>query len=116
MKKRLKNLNMDTLRLFHYFREKQINSMIHLEKLVFNSFGVNTYILSDETRECIIIDPANYDKNEDDKLLAYIKQNDLTPVIHLNTHCHIDHVLGIHFLKKNFNIPFQAHSEEKDLL
>ncbi len=90
--------------------------MIHLEKFVFNSFGVNTYILHDETGECIITDPANYDKEEDEKLLHYIKQNNLTPVIHLNTHCHIDHVLGIHFLKTKFNIPFHAHSEEMDLL
>ena len=69
VKKRWLQLNMDTLHLFHYFRENQINSMIHLEKLVFNSFGVNTYVLHDETGECIITDPANYDKEEDEKLL-----------------------------------------------
>ncbi len=90
--------------------------MIHLEKLVFNSFGVNTYLLYDETGECIIADPANYDKTEDLRLLSFLEQNNLTPVIHLNTHCHIDHVLGNHFLKKKFNIPFQAHLEEMELL
>jgi hydroxyacylglutathione hydrolase len=107
---------MDSLHLFHYYREKQIKSMIHLDKLVFNSFGVNTYILFDKTGECIIIDPANYSEEEDSTLLSYIEQHNLTPVLHLNTHCHIDHVLGVHFVKNNYNIPFYTHIEEMSLL
>ena len=90
--------------------------MIHLEKLVFNSFGVNTYILHDETAECIIIDPANYSEEEDRRLESYIENRQLKPVLHLNTHCHIDHVLGSRFLRKKYNIPFLAHREEKELL
>lgn len=90
--------------------------MIHLEKLVFNSFGVNTYILHDDTAECIIIDPANYSEEEDRRLESYIENRQLKPVLHLNTHCHIDHVLGSRFLRKKYNIPFLAHREEKELL
>lgn len=90
--------------------------MIHLDKLVFNSFGVNTYILHDETGECVIIDPANYSEEEDMALRSYIEQHNLTPVLHLNTHCHIDHVLGVHFVKNSYNIPFHAHIEETALL
>lgn len=90
--------------------------MIHLDKLVFNSFGVNTYILHDKTGECVIIDPANYSEEEDMALRSYIEQHNLTPVLHLNTHCHIDHVLGVHFVKNSYNIPFHAHIEETVLL
>jgi len=90
--------------------------MIHLEKLVFNSFGVNTYIVYDDTAECIIVDPANYSEEEDRRLEAYIESQQLKPVLHLNTHCHIDHVLGSRFIREKYNIPFHAHREERELL
>lgn len=90
--------------------------MIQLDKLVFNSFQVNTYILSDETGECIIIDPACYSKEENVLLADFIRQKNLTPVIHLNTHCHIDHILGMHFVRNRYKIPSYAHLSELPLL
>lgn len=39
-------------------------SMIKVESFAFNPFEENTYILSDETGEAVIIDPGCYDMDE----------------------------------------------------
>lgn len=67
----------------------------------FNPLEENTYILYDKTGECVIIDPGCCDKAEEQELSSFIKDNQLTPVKLLNTHCHIDHVLGNAFVKKH---------------
>ncbi|MDF1570978.1 MAG: MBL fold metallo-hydrolase [Bacteroidales bacterium] len=90
--------------------------MIQLKKMVFNSFQVNTYIIYDETGECIIVDPANYEPVEDQALSAFISEHNLVPVLNINTHCHIDHILGINHVKQAFNVPFRAHENEEKLL
>lgn len=107
---------MDPFHLFHFSREKQINTMVQLKKMVFNSFQVNTYIIYDESGECIIVDPANYETIEDQALSAFISEQNLKPVLNLNTHCHIDHILGINQVKKTFNIPLHTHENEAKLL
>jgi len=90
--------------------------MIQLDKLVFNSFQVNTYLLHDETKDCIIIDPACYEKDEEEALAKYIYEHGLHPVLQINTHCHIDHILGIPFVREKYGISSQAHEQEQKLL
>lgn len=90
--------------------------MIHLEKFVFNAFNVNTYLLYEDTGECIIIDPANDKREENDMIQAFIEQKKLKPLLNLNTHCHIDHVVGIPFIRDTYNIPLQTHEKETELL
>ena len=60
--------------------------MIQLKKMVFNSFQVNTYIIYDETGECIIIDPANYELVEDQALSGFLSKHCLVPHLNINTH------------------------------
>jgi hydroxyacylglutathione hydrolase len=75
-----------------------------------NPYQENTYILYDETGQCAIIDPGMYTAAEQNAVVNFIRDNKLTPVLLLNTHCHIDHVLGNKFifdqygLKPRFNI------------
>ena len=87
--------------------------MIEVVKLTFNPFEENTYILYDETKDCIIIDPGNSSEQENQGLVEFIKSNDLTPQKIVNTHCHIDHVLGVEFVKNYFNIPFIIPKDEE---
>ena len=63
-------------------------------KLTFNDFYENTYILFDHTKECIIVDPGNSNASEDKELFDTIEKHKLTPVLLINTHCHLDHVFG----------------------
>ncbi|MFZ4399895.1 MAG: MBL fold metallo-hydrolase [Bacteroidales bacterium] len=90
--------------------------MITIKKFIFNGFQVNTYLLYDETKECIIIDAANYDVNEDAVLSNFIEKEKLKPVAQIYTHCHIDHILGSAFVEKQYNIGMGIHSEGKGFL
>ncbi len=88
--------------------------MISIKTIVFNPFAENTYILYDETRDCVIIDPGCYTDEENDHLKAVINELDLTPVSLLNTHCHIDHVLGNLFVNQEYGLDLQIPIEDKD--
>ncbi|MFH0999986.1 MAG: MBL fold metallo-hydrolase [Bacteroidota bacterium] len=90
--------------------------MIHIDTFVFNSFSVNTYILSDETNECMIVDAGCNSEKENSFLKNYIRTNSLTPVRLINTHCHIDHILGNNFVFNEFQISPEAHKDEEIIL
>ena len=90
--------------------------MITIKKFTFNPFQENTYILFDETKECVVIDPGCYDKNEKTNLINFIEEKELTPVQLLNTHCHIDHVLGNYIISSNYELKLAAHKLEVPVL
>lgn len=78
--------------------------MIQIKAFTFNEFQENTYILSDETGECVIIDPGCNNDFERRTLKNYIESNQLKPLHLLNTHCHIDHILGNKFISDTYNL------------
>lgn len=84
-----------------------------VNRFVFNSFGVNTYILADETGKCLIIDPGCQYQKEETELVEFISQNHLTPVGMLNTHFHIDHIVGNTYVCNNFNLKPKCHKSSK---
>ncbi len=90
--------------------------MISIETFVFNPFMENTYLLSDSSGECIIVDAGCYEQEEREKLAGFIEAGNLKPVGLVNTHCHIDHVLGVAYLKERYGIPFSIHRQEELLL
>jgi glyoxylase-like metal-dependent hydrolase (beta-lactamase superfamily II) len=90
--------------------------MLEIKSFTFNPFAENTYLLYDETKEALVIDPGCYEKQEKGELLDFITKNDLSPVKLINTHCHIDHVLGNAFVKSTFDIPLWYHEEEEAVL
>ena len=89
---------------------------MEIARLTFNPFQENTYILYDETGECVIIDPGCYEQWEKDELREFISKNNLRPVRLLNTHCHIDHVLGNHFAASTWGLLPEIHPLELTLL
>lgn len=82
----------------------------------FNPFQENTYILYDETKECIIFDPGCFENSEKLELDNFISANDLKPVRLLNTHCHIDHVFGNKFVSDRYGLELEAHQGEIPVL
>ena len=80
--------------------------MIKVKKFTFNPFQENTYIISNEKKECIIIDPGCSNLNEEKEINFYIENSNLSPKYLLNTHCHIDHILGNNFIKSNWDVKF----------
>jgi hydroxyacylglutathione hydrolase len=75
-------------------------------------FGENTYVLSDVTGACVVVDPGCYHRHERDELVAYIENAGLRLEKVLNTHCHIDHILGNAMLVKRYNVPLVAHKDD----
>lgn len=82
----------------------------------FNPIGENTYVLYDETKECVIIDAGCYFQDEKVLLLDFIVDNDLVVKYLLNTHLHFDHVLGNSFIKEQFGLDTLANKEDQFLL
>ena len=85
---------------------------ITVEKITFNPFQENTYVLHDDDK-CIIIDPGCYEKHEEERLVSFIDANKLTPVALLLTHAHVDHVLGCQFVLKTWDIDFYMHEKDQ---
>ncbi len=86
--------------------------MVHIEKFVVNQLQENSYVVFDETKECVLIDPGFLYQEEKDEIVAYIENNQLKPVRIINTHCHFDHIMGVEFIREKYNIPFSAHPED----
>lgn len=86
-----------------------------LKRFVFNSFGVNTYVLTDDTGKCLVIDPACQSKHEESVLASYITGNNLIPVGMVNTHFHVDHIVGNTFICEAFKMKPMCHKNSKML-
>jgi hydroxyacylglutathione hydrolase len=90
--------------------------MVNVQSFVNNPYQENTYILFDDRGECAIIDPGMYTSAEQNAVVGFIKDNDLNPVLLLNTHCHIDHVLGNKFVFDQYGLKPKFHKGESDVL
>lgn len=90
--------------------------MLNVKSFTFNPIQENTYILYNEKKDCCIIDPGCYFSAEEDELKAFIEQQELRPVLLLNTHCHLDHVFGNNFINRTWGLPLWIHQNEKQVL
>jgi len=90
--------------------------MLTVKAFSFNPVQENTYILYNEKKQCCIIDPGCYFPEEEQKLKSFIDQNALTPVLLLNTHCHLDHVFGNKFVHDKWGLILHIHEKEKRVL
>ncbi len=89
---------------------------LQIAVLVFNPIQENTILLWDHTRECVVVDAGNFSAAEDARLTQFIASKGLKPVLALNTHGHFDHVMGVEYLRRTYDIPFALHSDDQFLL
>ena len=89
---------------------------MQIQVFTFNQFFENTIIVFDKTKECVIIDPGCYTISEKDTLQKYISINDLIPVKLINTHCHIDHILGNNFIAKTYDLELEMNANDMELI
>lgn len=115
MRQRGKKLALMTLSRVH-FTFKNAAPMASIASFTFNPFEENTYVVYDETGDAVVVDPGCYDPAEKDELKAFIADNSLKPVKLLNTHCHVDHVLGNRFISNEYAVPLEMHDKELGLL
>lgn len=84
--------------------------------LTFNPFEENTYLIYDESKECVIIDPGCLDSDEKNRLSDTIARIGLRPVRLINTHCHLDHIFGNRFVAEKYGLSLEIHSGEIPVL
>lgn len=90
--------------------------MLKIKSFTFNPFQENTYLIYDESREAALIDPGCFTISEKRELEDFIIFENLKVTQLLNTHCHIDHVLGNAWAIKKFGVSLQIHPNEASVL
>ena len=86
--------------------------MLKLDSFIFNPFSENTYIIHDVmTRECVIVDPGCTTTDEENRLFGFIDSHQLKPLMIVNTHGHVDHVVGNNAVKRRYGILAVAHPD-----
>lgn len=90
--------------------------MISIHSFTFSPIQENMYILWDETKDCIIIDPGCYDDSERAILAKFIADEQLKPVKLLNTHCHLDHIFGNGFVSKKYSLKLEINKNDLRIL
>lgn len=89
---------------------------MELAVFTFNDFQENTYVLYDDSNECMVIDPGMNNEIEQIQFQEFLIARGLTPTLLFNTHCHIDHVFGNQYIADKFNLPLVAHKGEQIVL
>ena len=90
--------------------------MIHIKSFTCNPYQENTYLLYDDKGNCAIIDPGMYGPEEEQMVSSFIEENNLIPTLLLNTHCHVDHVLGNKYVADTYNLLPLFHEGELPVL
>ena len=89
---------------------------MRVEKFDYNSFDellANTYVVFDEDKNAIIIDPSK----DYEGIVNYLKKNELNPIAIILTHGHFDHFGGVNVLLSNYpNLKVYIEEHDYELL
>ena len=86
--------------------------MINVHDFAFGPFQENTYVLWDETKECIILDPGNSNTSENKKLSHFIEEKQLTVKRLILTHAHVDHISGNRYIFDTYGLLPEVHKDD----
>lgn len=84
-----------------------------IKRFEFNMFPVNTFVLWDDTKEAVVIDPGCFYDEEKLKLKDFIQSNELKPVHVLNTHLHLDHIFGNPFMQHEYGLKPEGNKADE---
>lgn len=84
-----------------------------IKRFEFNMFPVNCYVLSDETKEAVVIDSGCFYEEEKQALKNYITSNELKVTHLLCTHLHLDHIFGNPFMLKEYGLKAEANQADE---
>ena len=85
--------------------------MINVKRFCFNPMQTNCYVVNDENH-AIIIDPCCYFDDEKQELDDYITSNNLKVEHILVTHMHVDHILGLNWCQKKYDVIAEGPNNE----
>lgn len=86
---------------------------MNIKRFVTNPIGENCYVVWDETHEAAIIDCGAWEEDKQEKIVHFIEENGLRPVLSLQTHMHFDHILGAPLLQKRYGLQPLCHASEQ---
>lgn len=90
--------------------------MLYLHHFTFNPFAENTYIVYNDQNEALIVDPGMMQSQEQSVFQEFIGDKNLTIEKIVNTHAHIDHILGVQFVQDLYQVPFLLHQKDLPVL
>lgn len=88
---------------------------MQVHSFTFNPFSENTYVLTNDDNEAIIIDPGMYYAEENAQLFEYLTKHQLKPVQLILTHAHLDHVFGVNWVAETFKLKPVLHRADQFL-
>lgn len=88
---------------------------MNIKAFCFNPFYENTYILYEDHGEAWIFDPGCSNRQEERDLSAFINDNKLILTRLLLTHAHIDHILGLNFIFREYSLLPELHNLEEQV-
>lgn len=87
-----------------------------IAKFEFSLFGINTYVVYDpEERKAAVVDPGMMLDEERDAMVKFLEREQLELTHVIDTHIHVDHAIGVQFLKDRYNVKFFAHKDDQFL-
>ncbi|MBQ9237594.1 MAG: MBL fold metallo-hydrolase [Prevotella sp.] len=89
--------------------------MINIKTIQCNLLSENCYIVSDETKECMIVDCGAVGSAEEQYIKDYISEKGLTPKLHVLTHGHFDHVMGAKFIYETYGLQPVISEQDAEL-
>ena len=89
--------------------------MLKIKSFTFNPYQENTYLIFDDSKEAVIIDPGNYEAYENESISKFIDENKLQLKKIILTHCHLDHCLGNKYLNEKYGAELLIPFDERDL-
>ncbi|MES2775470.1 MAG: MBL fold metallo-hydrolase [Bacteroidota bacterium] len=90
--------------------------MLHIHSFTFSPIQENTYLLWNDDKDAVIIDPGCYDSYEEQELKSFIDEKGLRPIMLLNTHCHLDHVFGVKWVAATWDLIPHIHAKEQQMM
>lgn len=89
---------------------------MEIKRFVCNMIRENTYVVSDDTREAVIIDCGAYYEEERKAIKQYINDNKLQPKHLIATHGHVDHHLGDRFVYDTWGLKPEVGEADEDFM
>jgi glyoxylase-like metal-dependent hydrolase (beta-lactamase superfamily II) len=86
--------------------------MIEIRCFTVNAFAENTYLVFDDLGNGLVIDPGFMNTSESDAFDAFVQANNINLRQCLQTHCHIDHILGVHHINQKYGLKTRMHPNE----
>jgi hydroxyacylglutathione hydrolase len=89
---------------------------MEIKRFVCNMIRENTYVVSDDTREAVIIDCGAYYEEERKAIKQYIDDNKLQPKHLIATHGHVDHHLGDRFVYDTWGLKPEVGEADENFM